>query len=173
MPVRIVAASATVRSSSTGWAVTPAQRPKRKSTTASTAVTVSGTIPRGTPEAVSCAPWPTSHTSAPTRSASVVCPWAPASARNQPMTASPMKVTIVVPAAPTAAIAAVTVSGRPSGSPAVGGPDRRRNSSAGSRPDNRPRERSDGLVADGRFSRSVIAVPSCPRRETSLVRHAG
>ena len=31
------------------------------------------------------------------------------------MTASPMKVTIVVPAAPTAANAAVTVSGRPAG----------------------------------------------------------
>ena len=76
------------------------------------------------------------------------------------MTATAMKVSIIVAAAPNDAIAAETVSGRPSGSsvpvPPPLGPRRA--------PTNRPRRVVGGRVAvlgsDGRLSRSVIAPPS-------------
>ena len=90
------------------------------------------------------------------------------------MTASPMKVTIVVPAAPQggerrgdgerAALGLTRCRGPRS---RAGRARRAAGGTAG------PGSDRTELGADGRLSRSVIAVPSCPRTGTGPVRHAG
>ena len=76
-------------------------------------------MPSGAPrDGAASEPWPTSQTSAPTRSASVVSPWAPASARNQPITATAMQHHAGRHRGEAGAARRDTVSGRASGSSA-------------------------------------------------------
>ena len=61
------------------------------------------------------APWAISHASAPTRIASRVSPYLPASAANQPASATPIATSMVDPAETTPPRNAVSVSGLPVG----------------------------------------------------------
>ena len=90
----------------------PTRWPIRQIAHAASRVMPRGTAVIVTPSIRTPEPWPISQPSAPIRSASLGAPWAPASVRNQPTTATPRQTTRVLAAAATPPSTASGTSGR-------------------------------------------------------------